>query len=319
MDICSDVDALRTLYVVKSFLNIGKVLVPLILIVMCSIDIYKVVIKTSYKPYSAIFRRFVSALLVFFIGTIIDVVLNTLGEVNVSATSCWANANRETIAVLQEIKIADIKAKAEAEKKRREEAQAKRNEELKKIQIHEDKIVNSGGSFSGGSGGGSSSEPDYSLFSENGIDGQVSVENGVFYKPSTMTSGTDGTKGSAPYGYNKFFYARLTKFIEAAAKNGYTISMSGNDYGSWRPYSLQQYYYNCYLTKACNNGNLAALPGSSNHGWGIASDLAFSSQAAKYWAHDNCKSYGLSFNLCQNVRGSCAEDWHIEPTVIVKR
>ena len=317
MDICSDVDALRTLYVVKSFLNIGKLLVPLILMVMCSIDIYKVVIKTSYKPYSIIFKRFVAALLVFFIGTIIDVVLNTLGEANVSATSCWANANRETIAVLQEIKIADIKAKAEAEQKRREEARAKRNEELKNIQIHEDKIINSGNS--GNNGGSSSGEIDYSLFSENGSDGKVDVVNGVFYKPSTMTSGTDGTKGSAPYGYNKFFYARLSKFIEAAAQNGYTITMSGNDYGSWRPYSLQQYYYNCYLTKACNNGNLAALPGSSNHGWGIASDLAFSSQSAKYWAHDNCKAYGLSFNLCQNIRGSCAEDWHIEPTVIAKK
>ena len=317
MDICSDVDALRTLYVVKSFLNIGKLLVPLILMVMCSIDIYKVVIKTSYKSYSIIFKRFVAALLVFFIGTIIDVVLNTLGEANVSATSCWANANRETIAVLQEIKIADIKAKAEAEQKRREEARAKRNEELKNIKIHEDKIINSGNS--GNNGGSSSGEIDYSLFSENGSDGKVDVVNGVFYKPSTMTSGTDGTKGSAPYGYNKFFYARLSKFIEAAAQNGYTITMSGNDYGSWRPYSLQQYYYNCYLTKACNNGNLAALPGSSNHGWGIASDLAFSSQSAKYWAHDNCKAYGLSFNLCQNIRGSCAEDWHIEPTVIAKK
>lgn len=317
MDICSDVDALRTLYVVKSFLNIGKFLVPLILMVMCSIDIYKVVIKTSYKPYSIIFKRFVAALLVFFIGTIIDVVLNTLGEANVSATSCWANANRETIAVLQEIKIADIKAKAEAEQKRREEARAKRNEELKNIKIHEDKIINSGNS--GNNGGSSSGEIDYSLFSENGSDGKVDVVNGVFYKPSTMTSGTDGTKGSAPYGYNKFFYARLSKFIEAAAQNGYTITMSGNDYGSWRPYSLQQYYYNCYLTKACNNGNLAAVPGSSNHGWGIASDLAFSSQSAKYWAHDNCKAYGLSFNLCQNIRGSCAEDWHIEPTVIAKK
>lgn len=317
MDICSDVDALRTLYVVKSFLNIGKLLVPVILMVMCSIDIYKVVIKTSYKPYSVIFKRFVAALLVFFIGTIIDVVLNTLGKANVSATSCWANANRETIAVLQEIKIADIKAKAEAEQKRREEARAKRNEELKNIKIHEDKIINSGNS--GNNGGSSSGEIDYSLFSENGSDGKVDVVNGVFYKPSTMTSGTDGTKGSAPYGYNKFFYARLSKFIEAAAQNGYTITMSGNDYGSWRPYSLQQYYYNCYLTKACNNGNLAALPGSSNHGWGIASDLAFSSQSAKYWAHDNCKAYGLSFNLCQNIRGSCAEDWHIEPTVIAKK
>lgn len=312
MDICSDVDALRTLYVVKSFLNIGKILVPLILIVMSSIDIYRVVMKTSFKPYSIIFKRFVAALLVFFIGTIIDVVLNTLGEANVSASSCWANANRETIQVLQEIKIADIKAKAAAAKKLREEQIAARNEELKNIKIHEDKINNPGG-------GGSSGTPDYSLFNENGSDGKVDVVNGVFYKPSSMTSGTDGTKGSAPYGYNKFFYSRLTKFIEAAAQNGYTITMSGNDYGSWRPYSLQQYYYNCYLTKACNNGNLAAVPGSSNHGWGIASDLAFSSQSAKYWAHDNCKAYGLSFNLCQNVRGNCAEDWHIEPSVIVKK
>lgn len=39
---------------------------------------------------------------------------------------------------------------------------------------------------------------------------------------------------------------------------------------SYRDYAAQQYFWNLYQ----NGGNLAAVPGTSNHGWGRAVDLA---------------------------------------------
>lgn len=318
MDLCNDVDFLRTIYLIKNLLIIVKIGVPLILIIMCSLDIYKVVVRKIDFPSRVFFNRFVAGVLVFLIPTMLNVVLSTLGENKVGETVCWVNANEEAINVLQSQLNQEREAREAAEKARKE-ALAKEREENRRLREERIQASLQVPSTGGSSLGGSGSYELSSEFSENGTDGQVTVEYGIFYKPSTYTSGTDGTKGSAPYGYNKYFYARLQNFISAAAEQGYTLTISTSTYGAWRPYSLQQYYWNCYQTKSCNNGNLAAVPGSSNHGWGIASDLAFGSVAAMYWAHDNAKNFGLSFNLCDDIRGSCQENWHIEPIYIIKR
>lgn len=308
MDLCTDFNFLKTLNLIKFLLNVLKVAVPLVITVYASLDVYKMVIDVKAKAYKVVLNRLIAGFFVFFVPTFIDVVLNMMGEASISSTVCWANANSETIAVLEAKHKAEVAAKKQAEEARVAALEEQRKKNQETIQTQENIVNNS-------STGGSSS-----FLSENGVDGKVEVINGVFYKPSTKTSGSDGTRGSAPYGYNKFFYARLERFIAAARDNGYTIIPSGDDYGSWRPFSVQQYYYNCYLTKSCNNGNLAAEPGSSNHGWGIASDLDFkNNKSAKYWAHDNARTYGLAFPLCENIRGKCSEDWHIEPISVVKR
>jgi len=48
----------------------------------------------------------------------------------------------------------------------------------------------------------------------------------------------------------------------------------------YRLYERQIYFYECHRNNNCNNGNLAALPGRSNHGWGAALDL--DTEAAGY-------------------------------------
>jgi hypothetical protein len=48
-----------------------------------------------------------------------------------------------------------------------------------------------------------------------------------------------------------------------------------------------------------------APPGHSKHELGLAADLAYADAAAKQWAHDNAKAYGLWFPLSN-------EDWHAE-------
>lgn len=49
-----------------------------------------------------------------------------------------------------------------------------------------------------------------------------------------------------------------------------------------------------------------APPGRSQHNHGSAADLKFLNDAARQWAHQNAKQYGLAFPMAH-------EPWHVEP------
>ena len=155
----------------------------------------------------------------------------------------------------------------------------------------------------------------------------VYVQNGVFYYPKYVYGNRSTYSGTScpsnplkqgynnPYGYNNYFYTRLTKFVEEASKNGYKITISTQ---GCRTYETQIYYYNT-MTRG-----RAAYPGYSLHGFGIASDLEFyksDGSVCPYgrtdyscpsmgWAHKNAYKFGLTFPL---LNASYKEDWHIEP------
>jgi hypothetical protein len=95
----------------------------------------------------------------------------------------------------------------------------------------------------------------------------------------------------------------FNKMWEAAKSAGVSLTISS----AFRTYERQQYFWNCYQTKSCNNGNLAARPGRSNHGMGIALDLnATSRGAAQYrWLASNAQRFGF-------VRTVPTETWHWE-------
>ena len=329
LSLCENSGALSAILLVKNLIDIIKIGVPIILIIICAVDLLKQVINTEEKTYQKIFKRMIAAAAVFFVPTIVSLLLDLIGTQDFAATTCWTNANTETIAVLSAREEEEKKAQDEAIKKEQEEAKKareeiekareeirkKREEEAKKEE--EDKKDDDDDDGDGGSTG-----PDIiddTMYKENGIDGKVEVIDGVFYKPASGKSGAAGTKGSGDSGYNIFFLNRMKAFIKAAKEAGHTVKYSTTEYGAWRPLSKQEYFWNCYITKSCNNGNLAARPGTSNHGWGIASDLSFGNRAAILWAHDNCAKFGLKFPLCANVRGSCQENWHIEPAQLKKK
>jgi len=93
------------------------------------------------------------------------------------------------------------------------------------------------------------------------------------------------------------------RMYDAAKKSGIILKISSG----FRTLARQQYFWNCYKTKSCNNGNLAAVPGTSNHGTGIALDLntgAMSSPTYR-WLAANAKKFGF-------VRTVPSEDWHWE-------
>ncbi len=155
----------------------------------------------------------------------------------------------------------------------------------------------------------------------------VYVQNGTFYYKGYVAGNYSTYSGTNcpsdplkqgynnPYGYNNYFYTRLTKFIEEAGKNGYKITMSSQ---GCRSYQTQINYYNTMVR------GRAARPGWSLHGFGIASDLEFYNQDGSIcpygrtdyscpsmgWAHQNASKFGLTFPL---LNAFYKEDWHIEP------
>jgi len=90
---------------------------------------------------------------------------------------------------------------------------------------------------------------------------------------------------------------------EAAKKSGVDIKIQS----AFRTIKRQQYFWNCYQTKSCNNGNLAAKPGTSNHGIGRALDVNTDGRGTRVykWLASN----GAKFGFKETVPG---EDWHWE-------
>ncbi len=68
-----------------------KIAIPLILIVMGMVDLGKAVVssdeKAINKSVSSLIKRFIAAVVVFFIPTIVSAIFNILGLVNTSAGS----------------------------------------------------------------------------------------------------------------------------------------------------------------------------------------------------------------------------------------
>lgn len=88
------------------------------------------------------------------------------------------------------------------------------------------------------------------------------------------------------------------KMGEAAKAAGVQLSGKGI-----RSYEKQEYFWNCYQTKECNNGNEAAKPGTSQHESGRAIDFSSGSIS---WLQKNA----IEFGICATV---ASENWHYSP------
>ncbi len=78
---------------------------------------------------------------------------------------------------------------------------------------------------------------------------------------------------------------------------------------SYRSNARQTYFYNCYINKNCNNGNLASKPGYSNHQLGLAidfDDIGGWNTSLSNWFYANTGDFGL-------VRDVSSEYWHVNP------
>ena len=306
LDVCSSSGILKIFAFLKIIINFIFIIVAIGLIIMVSIDFAKAIISgdadAQKKSIELGFNRILYAIFLFAVPYMVSVVVTILDNMGSDYARCLELAGDPKVIAQLEIQENNMK---EAKYSAEEAARDAKKEHI--LEMNEKKQM--------------------AFTVENksqgeGCDGVIYYENGIFYKPSSALvpkNGIDKTKGSAVYGYNKYFYDALTKFVEAAKKDGHTITPSDTEYGAWRSYENQEHFWYCYQTGTCNNGNLAAYPGTSNHGWAIASDLSFGDTNSLYLAHDHANEYNLSFPLCNNVRtGACVENWHIEPLSIIE-
>lgn len=281
---CGGSGFLKILLFIKILINAIFTIVPIGLIIIISIDLTKAVIasdpdKMKEKANISV-KRLIYAVILFSVPYIVSLFSDVVGTSEISYSYCLNNANIESINIIEAEEKALQEQEEEARRQKRLQEKAEDN------------------------------NSDINVIKATGCDGVIYYENGIYYKPSSALvpqNGKKNTKGSELYGYNKYFFEDLKRFIADAEKAGYTISYSTSENGAWRSYERQQYFYNCYTTEKCNNGNLAAVPGTSNHGWGIASDLSYNgSSAAIKWAKENAGKYNLGYNVS-------SENWHIEP------
>lgn len=86
------------------------------------------------------------------------------------------------------------------------------------------------------------------------------------------------------------------KMQAAANAEGVRLSLTSG----FRTMEEQKHLYSCYVNHSCNNGNLAAKPGYSNHQSGLALDVSTST-----WLARNASKFGF-------VRTVSQESWHYE-------
>lgn len=334
---CGPSGVLRVFYFLKLILNIVLIVIPIALIVYLTIDFAKMMISSDEsaqkKAFNLATKRIIYAVAIFCVPTIVNVVNVLLGEFGVSYLACYRDINIDAINALaadedalREAKEAARLAKLEAERQERE-----KEEEDKEYDDNNDTYLpeepGTGGSLPGPPA--HLAPPEIEKPKAQGCDGAVYYSNGTFYRPDSVSSSMGiSTRGSGQGGYNKYFYDMLSKFISDAKAAGFDIGLGKG----WRSLEDQEYFYCCYqkglgnseyvnksckgngvVEKSCNSGNEAAVPGRSNHEFGIASDLEYpkdNREAAVAWAHENAKRYNLEFSVSR-------EDWHIVPDSIV--
>lgn len=134
---CEDPGVLRVFLIVKTIFTIVLTLLPIIVIIFTSIDIFKSVIgsKPSEDLKNSIYqsgKRILAALIVFFIPTIISFIFSEIIPEDTSLNQCFTNAELGKIEKYTEKYEAKLEAEKEAAKKAKEEAIKKREEEEKK-------------------------------------------------------------------------------------------------------------------------------------------------------------------------------------------
>ncbi|MBE6152894.1 MAG: hypothetical protein E7166_01515 [Firmicutes bacterium] len=96
MDICKG-DALIIFEVIGNILTIIKIAVPILLIIMGSLDLMKAVIAGKEdeikKSQGTFVKRSIAAVIVFFIPTIVGLILSVINETKSSCLTCVLNTS----------------------------------------------------------------------------------------------------------------------------------------------------------------------------------------------------------------------------------
>lgn len=325
---CTNSGIVRIVYLLKVFMNLLKFVLPIILIVMTFIDIYKNILFSGDSKNATIKKtanRLLACIIVFCVPTFINLLMALIGKIGFDTNSykttfatCYTEATPELIETLEEQEKLKISKEEEAKKKEALE-QASKMEAEREAKIEENKKNNA-------SSGGEYKSNLTDLTKQN----QVYIENGTFYVPKYVSGNQSTYSGkncpkdpenegyNNKYGYNNYFWTMLQNLKKGAQDAGYNLDFSTQ---GCRSYSIQKSRYD--ETSKSQPGRFAK-PGKSKHGWGIASDVEFYVNSTKKcsssrtykncpgmkWVHDHAKDYGLEFS---QLDASFYEDWHIQP------
>ena len=131
---CENSSILSMLLLVKNFLNLLTIIVPIVLILYTMLDLIKNQIDVDKKYLKVIGKRFIYAILIFLVPTIINLIVTNIDEGNKYLT-CYKEATTENIKY--------YRAREEAEKKKEEEQKniEKEKADLKRKQIENTRNV----------------------------------------------------------------------------------------------------------------------------------------------------------------------------------
>lgn len=90
---CSDPTMLQVMGIVKFIMRVICIIVPIVLIVLGTIDLFKAVTagKEDEKKQKALITRLIAGLLVFLVPTIVTVLFNLVGVSDWK--TCWNDAS----------------------------------------------------------------------------------------------------------------------------------------------------------------------------------------------------------------------------------
>ena len=139
LNVCNNSNALSVIYMLKTGLSIlTSLIVPMILILMLSIEIGKIVLgkEDDNKKYmKGAFTKVIAAVLVYFVPTFVNLLFSVMEVSKSPIVACYNNANAETIEYLAAVEKADYefakKQKAAEKKKAKEEREAYEKEREK--------------------------------------------------------------------------------------------------------------------------------------------------------------------------------------------
>ena len=101
MDACTNPEILKVILYVTMILKVVFIIVPIGLILMISVDLFKNVIATKEenmkKNVSVAVKRIILCVCLFFVPTIVSLMNTLLGNLSVPYTDCLENANMEYI------------------------------------------------------------------------------------------------------------------------------------------------------------------------------------------------------------------------------
>lgn len=127
---CQNPDILRLILLAKKILNIAFIIIPIGLIIFIIIDLFKMMTAgedKGGKNVKLIISRVIYAILIFFVPTIVSVVMNTLANAGIDIGSdykmCIDNAEKDIIEDFQQLQDEEDRIKEEKRKQQQQQQQ----------------------------------------------------------------------------------------------------------------------------------------------------------------------------------------------------